>query len=631
MYRGTKAQRHKGTRILYFIFAVLCPVFFVIYFVSGCTRTDNPQQESKVIKTKSGVEMVVIPAGLFEMGDDKGSPDEKPAHKVWVNSFLMDKCEVPQEEFRKHQISDPSHFKNPKNPLEQMNWSDAAMYCNDRSYAEGLQECYNEKTWDCNFMANGYRLPTEAEWEYACRAGTNTQYSFGNDARSLAEYAWFTQNSSEKTHLIGQKKPNQWGLYDMYGNVTEWCNDWYQKDYYKNSPQRNPTGPAKGKERVLRGGSWSSTAQACRSTYRSSDPAIDDTCLSSSTIGFRCVRNVPSEQDVNMPKIALAGLTMNTEKPKEKSYKTGLVFHDIYLEHKTPASHSEQPARLNAIIENLQSKGLYSQLLPITALPNKTMIYLTMVHSTKYIEQVESLCKKGGGSLSSDTPVSAKSYQAAITAVDGVLAAIDAVMNGKVQNAFCAVRPPGHHAEKDKAMGFCVFNNVAAGAEYLKGKYRLHKILIVDWDVHHGNGTQNAFYKDPDVLYFSVHRGNFYPYTGSQAEKGEGPGLNHIINVPLSAGATDANYIKVFEEIFKPVAEAFKPEFVLISAGFDAHKDDPLGGMKVTEDGYAKMTRIVKQIAQTFCQGRIVSVLEGGYNLKALANSVETHIRVLME
>lgn len=576
--------------------------------------------------------MVVIPAGWFEMGDDKGSPDERPAHKVWLNSFLMDKCEVPQEEFRKHQISDPSHFKNPKNPLEQMNWSDAAMYCNDRSYEEGLQECYNEKTWDCNFQANGYRLPTEAEWEYACRAGTSMQYNFGNDARRLAEYAWFTQNSSEKTHPVGQKKPNQWGLYDMYGNVTEWCNDWYQKDYYKNSPQRNPTGPAKGKERVLRGGAWSSSTESCRSAYRSSDPSIDDTCLSSDTIGFRCVRNIPPETDANFPKLILSGQAAAKVNNSQQLHKTGFVFHALYLEHKTTAGHPEQPQRLTAIIANLQAKGLYSELQPVAALPNKTIYWLTMIHSSKYIERVESTCRSGGGELdSSDTPVSSKTYDAAITAVAGVLSAIDAVMKGTVENAFCAVRPPGHHAQKDKAMGFCVFNNVAIGAEYLKGKYRLHRILIVDWDVHHGNGTQDAFYKDLEVLYFSVHRYPFYPGTGSEAEKGDGPGLNHIINVPMSAGATDSDYIKVFEEKFKPAAEAFKPEFVLISAGFDAHRDDPLGGMNVTEEGFARMTRIVKQIAQNYCRGRLVSVLEGGYNPAALADSVEAHIRVLME
>jgi acetoin utilization deacetylase AcuC-like enzyme/formylglycine-generating enzyme required for sulfatase activity len=608
-------------------------IFFILLLTvlvfGGCGRTEKDVIKPQVITTKSGVEMVVIPAGWYQMGDNNSSKDESPAHKVMINSFLMDKYEVPQKEFQKHQISDPSHFKNPTNPLEQMNWTDAALYCNDRSYAEGLQECYNERTWDCNFQANGYRLPTEAEWEYACRAGTTTQYSFGNNVRELAKYAWFANNSSKKTHLIGELKPNPWGLYDMHGNVSEWCNDWYQQDYYKNSPQDNPRGPASGKERVLRGGAWNSSAESCRSSYRSSDPSINDTCLSSDAIGFRCVRNIPQQTDVNSPVSASA--SQSADGSLLQLHRTGFVFHDIYLEHKTAEGHPEQPNRLIAIRENLQSKGLYSKLFQITTLPNKMMIYLTLVHNLKYIEKVKNTSQSGGGHLDSDTPISSKSYEAAITAVDGVLAAVDAVMAGTVQNAFCAVRPPGHHAERDKAMGFCIFNNIAVAAEYLKGKYRLHKILIVDWDVHHGNGTQHTFYEDPEVMYFSIHRDNFYPGTGGADEKGAAKGLNYTINVPLPAGSGDDDYIKIFEEKLKPAALTFSPEFVLISAGFDAHKNDPLGGMKVTEQGYAKMTRIVKDIAHTCSRDRLVAVLEGGYNTEALANSVEAHIRVLME
>jgi sulfatase modifying factor 1 len=170
----------------------------LLLLFSGCRRIEEPVNAPEVITTKSGVEMVVIPAGLFQMGSNNNAKDEKPAHKVWVSSFMMDRYEVPQKEFRKHEISDPSHFKDPNNPLNQMNWTDAAMYCNDRSYAEGLKECYDEKTWDCNFQANGYRLPTEAEWEYACRAGTQTDYSFGNNKSQLSSYAWFETNSSQK-------------------------------------------------------------------------------------------------------------------------------------------------------------------------------------------------------------------------------------------------------------------------------------------------------------------------------------------------------------------------------------------------------------------------------------------------
>jgi len=180
-------------------------------------------------------------------------------------------------------------------------------------------------------------------------------------------------------------------------------------------------------------------------------------------------------------------------------------------------------------------------------------------------------------------------------------------------------------------LGFCIFNNIAVGAKYLQEKYNLHKILIVDWDVHHGNGTQHTFYDDPEILYFSIHQSPFYPYSGEKSEKGEGAGLNYTMNFPLPAGSTDNDYIDIFENKFKPAAISFEPEFVLISAGFDSHKDDLLGGMKVTEQGFAQMTRIVKEIAQKYSHSRLVSVLEGGYNLQVLANSVEAHIRVLME
>jgi formylglycine-generating enzyme required for sulfatase activity len=236
--------------------------------------------------------MVLIPAGSFEMGSKNASPDESPLHTVHVSSFLMDRYEVTQELYDRFPLPNPSHFKDPTRPGEQMNWADAIEYCNERSLAEGLQPCYDTETLKCNFAANGYRLPTEAEWEYACRAGTATKYNFGNNAARLKTNAWSRQNSAGKTQPVGQKKPNPWGLFDMHGNVKEWCNDFYSETYYKNSPGKDPRGPADGEERVLRGGAWDSSDDSCRSSYRAGDAAINDTCLASDTIGFRCVKSV---------------------------------------------------------------------------------------------------------------------------------------------------------------------------------------------------------------------------------------------------------------------------------------------------------------------------------------------------
>ena len=590
---------------------------------SGCRRSEQAGSKPPVIKTKTGIEMVDVPGGWFEMGSEKGGSDEKPVHKVWISPFLMDVYEVTQDQFKKYQLPDPSHFKDPNNPLEQINWTDAAIYCNERSLAEGLEPCYDEETWDCNFDANGYRLPTEAEWEYACRAGTSAEYSFGNNKAKLRTYGWCVDNSSGKTHTSGQKESNPWGLYDMHGNVAEWCNDLYADNYYSQSPDKNPRGPKEGRERVLRGGSWKSSAETCRSAYRSSDPSIDDTCLASDAIGFRCVRNAPDNVS-SEPK-------MNSEKQAQNTAKTGFLYDDIYIEHKTTPGHPECPERLVRIIKQLKAEGLYSQLAQIKASPADRH-WIETVHAPEYINRAKSSSQNGTGYLDTgDVPISRKSYEAAVMAAGGVLNAIDAVMERKVTNAFCAVRPPGHHAMENRAMGFCIFNNVAIGTRYIQAKHNLPKVLIVDWDVHHGNGTQAQFYDDPNVLYFSVHQYPFYPGTGSQAEQGSGKGLKANINVPLPAGSGDERYVKEFEEKLVPAASLFAPDFVLVSAGFDAHQGDLLGGMRVTDVGFAKLTQIVKSIAEKCCSGRLVSVLEGGYGLEDLAASVEAHIRVLMQ
>ena len=308
----------------------------------------------------------------------------------------------------------------------------------------------------------------------------------------------------------------------------------------------------------------------------------------------------------------------------------GVFYHQSFLQHDTGAGHPECPQRLQAILEHLRASDLWPSLQLIEPEPVEPVM-LELVHPRAYCRRLEQACRQGPRALDPDTVASPGSWEAALRAVGAVTQGINQVLDGRLSAAFCGVRPPGHHALAERAMGFCLFNNVAIGARYAQRHRQLSRILIVDWDVHHGNGTQAIFADDPSVLYFSTHQSPFYPGTGARDDIGQGRGRGSTINVPLPAGSGDAELIRAFQEELLPTALAFKPELVLVSAGFDAHRDDPLAGFTVTESGYAKLTQIVLKIVQACCPGRLVSMLEGGYHLQALSRSVEAHLRALHE
>ncbi len=270
---------------------------------TGCERTPGaneakptpaspPEHPSPgTTATATGPAMIPIPGGRFLMGD-KGQPDATP-HEVAVSAFLMDSTLVTQSQYQKVMGANPSRWKGADNPVEQVRWSDAVRFCNKRSELEGLRPCYDLSTWKCNFDNDGYRLPTEAEWEYACRAGTSTPYFFGADASKLGDYAWFDKNSGGHPRPVAQKKPNPWGLYDLGGDLWEWCNDFYKVDYYKDSPPTDPRGPDAGQTKVVRGGSWRAGAEMCSSAYRyNENPGYADVCFGYDIYGFRCVRKI---------------------------------------------------------------------------------------------------------------------------------------------------------------------------------------------------------------------------------------------------------------------------------------------------------------------------------------------------
>jgi len=304
------------------------------------------------------------------------------------------------------------------------------------------------------------------------------------------------------------------------------------------------------------------------------------------------------------------------------------IYHSEYLLHDAGAMHPERPDRLRAIMTHLDETALLKEFVQITP-EAADESWITKIHPPEYVRLIERASAQAPAALDPDTRVSKDSFRVAKLAVGGALAAVDAVMEGRAQSAFAAVRPPGHHASATRAMGFCLFNNVAIAARYVQEKYGLKRVLIVDWDVHHGNGTQDLFYSDPTVLFFSTHQYPHYPGTGAEGETGEGPGKGTKINAPMPAGAGDKEVIRAFREKLVPAAEKFQPEFVLISAGFDGHQRDPLAHLQLTEEGFAELTRIVLEIAQRFAGGRVVSLLEGGYDLEGLSRSVEAHLRVL--
>ena len=306
--------------------------------------------------------------------------------------------------------------------------------------------------------------------------------------------------------------------------------------------------------------------------------------------------------------------------------KTGLITSDTYQNHNTGDGHPEKIDRVSVVIDNFKKLNNKSLIWKKSAKFNQSLLINT--HSSNYINQVsKSFPKNGLAFLDGDTVVSPGSKDATKDAVGSIIAAIDGVQNKEFKNAFCAVRPPGHHAEKEKAMGFCIYNNVAVGANYLIEKYKYNKVAIIDFDVHHGNGTQDIFYNNEKVLYISTHQYPYYPGSGSEKENGK---FNNILNIPLEAGTSANEYLNAYEHVLKKLKE-FMPKFVLFSAGFDAHINDPLAQLRLESEDFYKITKRTLELSKSFCNGNVVSILEGGYDLKALQDSTQRHVDALIE
>ena len=308
--------------------------------------------------------------------------------------------------------------------------------------------------------------------------------------------------------------------------------------------------------------------------------------------------------------------------------KTGYITDPFYLKHENEP-HPENPGRLTAIKGKLESSKFYNNLALIQ--PRKATVEdIARVHDRGYIESVEQNCKNGIRNLDADTVICPDSYQAALLSAGAGLEALDKILDGSIDNAFCAVRPPGHHAEQNRAMGFCLFNNVGVIARYAQEVKQLGKVFIFDWDVHHGNGTQHSFYKNSSIFYSSVHQYPFYPGTGSSDETGSGDGLGSNLNLPMRAYSEDSDYLNIIESKLVPTIQKYNPDLIIISAGFDAHEKDPLAQIELSTDCFGAMTQKLLEVARDVCQGRILSMLEGGYDYSALGDSVKVHIETLV-
>lgn len=309
--------------------------------------------------------------------------------------------------------------------------------------------------------------------------------------------------------------------------------------------------------------------------------------------------------------------------------KTGIVYDPVYKKHLTLPGHPECPERCDAIMAAIKEKVPDGRLRRVNARAAEVKDLLRC-HTREYVESAREDIEGGAASLrTGDTDVSEKSHDAALVAAGGVMSAVDAVIAGEVSNAFCVVRPPGHHATGSRGMGFCIFNNVAIAARYAQNQHGINKVLIVDWDVHHGNGTQDIFYSDPTVFYFSTHQWPLYPGTGRIVETGEGDGKGYTLNCPLSAGSGRKEVVGAFRQKLLPAMKGFAPDLVMISAGFDARKGDLIGNMVLSDKDFAELTQILIEVASQYSGGRIISVLEGGYTLAGLASSSVAHVKAL--